>query len=294
MAAGSSTLPSNETVSLKLPSGEMVDAVVPAGYSDQQVKLLMQMKRPDLIAPPSVPNPAGATKQAAAANMQPSALGLDYSPAPPGPGKDEYFVQNPQALDKNAAMAVGAAPLGLAAAIPGVGAVARGAIKAAPYIAASEGINYARQHLPLGKYIPPGSELVPLFMGGGKLAGNAAKEAAGTSAAEAAEGAEASGSRVPAGTFTKETPNPNPYQFKGAPKSMDIEQSSNVGKTGYDAPTRTMTVEYKNGNVYSYHGVPQEIYNAAKDSESIGSYISRNVKGRYETVRRGSVLVKKK
>lgn len=102
------------------------------------------------------------------------------------------------------------------------------------------------------------------------------------------------GDRVPVGKFAKEVPNPDPYKFSGAPKSMDIVQSTNVGKIGYNPDAKVMTVEYKNGFVYSYDGVPQEIYNAAKESESIGSYISRNVKGRYETVRRGSVLVKKK
>ena len=51
MANGeSSTSPNNETVSLKLPSGEMVDAVVPAGLNDDQVRVLMRMKRPDLLA----------------------------------------------------------------------------------------------------------------------------------------------------------------------------------------------------------------------------------------------------
>ena len=51
MANGeSSTSPSNETVSLKLPSGEMVDAIVPAGLNDDQVRLIMRMKRPDLLA----------------------------------------------------------------------------------------------------------------------------------------------------------------------------------------------------------------------------------------------------
>ena len=53
MANGeSSTSPSNETVSLKLPSGELVDAVVPPGLSDDQVRVLIRMKRPDLISPP--------------------------------------------------------------------------------------------------------------------------------------------------------------------------------------------------------------------------------------------------
>src|ERR1700756_4142933 len=40
---------SNETVTLKLPSGESVDAIVPAGSSDAQVKALMQQKHPEFF-----------------------------------------------------------------------------------------------------------------------------------------------------------------------------------------------------------------------------------------------------
>src|SRR5215467_12752927 len=43
-----------------------------------------------------------------------------------------------------------------------VGQTVKGAVKAAPYLALSEGINYARKNLPMnmGKYIPPGAEWV--------------------------------------------------------------------------------------------------------------------------------------
>ena len=49
-------------------------------------------------------------------------------------------------------------------------------------------------------------------------------------------------------------------------------------------------VEYRNGKVYEYRGVPSEIFNQAKNAESVGSYISQNVKGRYETNFRGNTL----
>src|SRR5215475_13946697 len=38
---------STETVTLQLPSGESVDAVVPSGMSDDQVRTLMQQKHPE-------------------------------------------------------------------------------------------------------------------------------------------------------------------------------------------------------------------------------------------------------
>jgi KTSC domain-containing protein len=52
--------------------------------------------------------------------------------------------------------------------IPFVPQAAKAVYKAAPYIAASEAINYARQNLPFGKYIPPGSEMIPWDMSFGK------------------------------------------------------------------------------------------------------------------------------
>jgi hypothetical protein len=45
-------MPDTETVTLKLPSGEEIDAIVPSGLDDAGVKSLMQMKHPELIGPP--------------------------------------------------------------------------------------------------------------------------------------------------------------------------------------------------------------------------------------------------
>lgn len=253
-----------------------------------------KLTRPDLFAPPGVPRPQVPMSQSALGPIQsgdPSQLpfggmhGGSYDIAfrdPRGQISPETLKAEAVGGVAGAAASPFAAPL--ASRLP---QVAKAAAKAVPYVAASEGINLLRQKMgAAGKFIPSGAEMLPYFMMGGGSKGQAASESAAE--AGAAEG------RVPVGKFAKETANPNPYKFKGAPDSMDIVQSTNVGKVGYEPDSRTMTVEYRNGLVYSYHGVPQEIYNGAKDSESIGSYISRNVKGRYETVRRGSVLVNKK
>ena len=40
-----------ETVTLKLPSGETVDVIVPSGLDDSQVKALLRQKRPELFGP---------------------------------------------------------------------------------------------------------------------------------------------------------------------------------------------------------------------------------------------------
>ena len=79
-----------------------------------------------------------------------------------------------QSISKGTWVSTGAAgslSVGAGLAAPAMSLLKKGAIgalKAAPYVAASEAINYARQNLPGGKYIPPGAEMLPLFMSGGK------------------------------------------------------------------------------------------------------------------------------
>lgn len=58
-------MPGTETVSLKLPSGEEVDAIVPAGLDDAGVKSLVRMKQPDIFGPP-----AGVAKPALPKELQ--------------------------------------------------------------------------------------------------------------------------------------------------------------------------------------------------------------------------------
>lgn len=260
----------------------------------------IKLTRPDLVAPPGVPTPqvpgnlAPSALDQAGVKMSFSAKGdlpFFYANDPNNASAEQNAGQFNTVTQRDMGQVAGATAgtmagmVGGPTAVTGGIGVAKAALKAAPYVAASEGINLLRQKLgTAGKFIPSGAEMIPYFMmGGGK--GSAAS-------ASAAEAGAAEG-RIPVGKFTKEVPNPDPYKFKGAPDSMNLVQSTNVGKVGYEPDSRTMTVEYRNGMVYSYHGVPQEIYNSAKDSESIGSYISRNVKGRYETVRRGSVLTRK-
>src|SRR2546427_2661131 len=48
-----------ETVTLKLPSGEEVDFIVPAGLSDAAVKTFVLSKRPDFFVSPTKPRLAG-------------------------------------------------------------------------------------------------------------------------------------------------------------------------------------------------------------------------------------------
>jgi len=68
--------------------------------------------------------------------------------------------------------------------------------------------------------------------------------------------------------------------------SIDVEikdvKSSNIAKIGYDVKSHGMRVQFQNGGLYHYCNVPQEEYDAMLLSESIGSYLGRNIKGKYE------------
>ena|SRR5215467_178123 len=187
-----------------------------------------------------------------------------------------------------------------------VGQTVKGAVKAAPYLALSEGINYARKNLPMnmGKYIPPGAEWVlPLLVGGGKgaAAGEAAETTAATAAEEApaataaaeAEGAAAAepkGTEVELGNWTKEKS--APYQGRSVPE-MQLLDSTTISKAGYAADKKQLVVEFRNGNVYSLRGVPQKIADGFMESESHGAYYSKNIKGRYATERWGTTTGRK-
>jgi hypothetical protein len=76
VAEGLSTSPNKETVTMRLPSGEEIDAIIPAGLSDDQAKSLMRMKRPDLFgAPAGMPKPPNPLADAAA--KAPAGIGYD-------------------------------------------------------------------------------------------------------------------------------------------------------------------------------------------------------------------------
>lgn len=74
--------------------------------------------------------------------------------------------------------AAAATAMGGYSALPFLLPAAKSAIKALPVVAASEAINYARANLPGGKYIPPGAELLPWFLGGGEKGAKPAQASA--------------------------------------------------------------------------------------------------------------------
>lgn len=63
---------------------------------------------------------------------------------------------------------------------------------------------------------------------------------------------------------------------------MKPVNSANVESLGYDAATNTLSVKFKTGKkIYQYTGVPPELHDNLMKAESIGSYISKMVVGKF-------------
>jgi hypothetical protein len=55
---------------------------------------------------------------------------------------------------------------------------------------------------------------------------------------------------------------------------------SDVKREGGD-----LVVTFKNGGRYRYHGVPDEVYVEYQKAESKGTFVARELRGRYRTVK---------
>lgn len=251
------------------------DPVVQKMSPQDQLGYLAHLRGVGPVQGPSVPNPP-------LVNQNPTA-GL------PGGSPGEVARPASDAEGKVAAGLLGAGALATygPAAIPAIYQAGKEAVKALPQVAAAEGINYARQNLPGGKYIPPGAELLPFFMGGKKPAeGKAVPDRVPTMRPEGGPG----DVPVPVGKVPMPGPRPNgPYSGPSTPSFMEPAQSGNIAKYGYHPESRTMVTEFKNGKVYQYSGVPKEVYDNFRNAESQGSFHAQNIKGRYTTRYRGSV-----
>lgn len=58
--------------------------------------------------------------------------------------------------------------------------------------------------------------------------------------------------------------------------------SSSVSCVGYSSETRVLGVEFRRGGRYAYWGVPEDEHVALMRAESIGLYLNRFIKGKYE------------
>lgn len=66
---------------------------------------------------------------------------------------------------------------------------------------------------------------------------------------------------------------------------ISTPQSSNIAGFCYDESSETLTVEFNNGTKYDYYDVPENIGNGMKDADSFGSYLNKEIKGKYRYAR---------
>jgi hypothetical protein len=66
---------------------------------------------------------------------------------------------------------------------------------------------------------------------------------------------------------------------------IETPESSNVAGGTYDPDLRQMTVRFRNGDSYTYHGVDAGVWEGFKSSDSKGSYVHRQIKGRFRHTR---------
>jgi KTSC domain len=67
-------------------------------------------------------------------------------------------------------------------------------------------------------------------------------------------------------------------------------RSSSVRWVGYDLDDHVLEIGFVTGGVYHYLDVPPEVVLAMLESDSIGRYLNREIRGRYSSrpVRRAS------
>ena len=61
-------------------------------------------------------------------------------------------------------------------------------------------------------------------------------------------------------------------------------ESRSVVSVGYDARAFTLEIEFHNGRVYRYLHVPAAAYRLLLQAPSIGEFVNRQVKPRFEAI----------
>lgn len=75
--------------------------------------------------------------------------------------------------------------------------------------------------------------------------------------------------------------------------TIKSKPSSNVAFYGvnHDAADIQLFVQFKNGSCYIYSGLTQQTLNELNECESIGSFISRNIVGKFKNTKEDNNLV---
>ena len=65
-------------------------------------------------------------------------------------------------------------------------------------------------------------------------------------------------------------------------KRAERRQSSAIEDVGYDEARRELYIRYVGGRAYTYLDVPLAEYVALTEAESLGGFVNRRIKPRYE------------
>ncbi len=57
--------------------------------------------------------------------------------------------------------------------------------------------------------------------------------------------------------------------------------SSNIAQATYDEAGEILTVKFADGSTYQYDGVPRDVWLGLQHAPSAGSYLARQIKGRF-------------
>jgi KTSC domain len=63
---------------------------------------------------------------------------------------------------------------------------------------------------------------------------------------------------------------------------MIVENSSSIKSYEFDNETKTLTVEFKAGSIYTYQNISDDIARDFRVAESKGSYLAKNIKGKFD------------
>ena len=58
--------------------------------------------------------------------------------------------------------------------------------------------------------------------------------------------------------------------------------SSNIDAISYDTDEEKLLVTFKGGSSYEYFNVPQDVFDQLETAESKGSFMAKNIKGKFE------------
>jgi hypothetical protein len=63
--------------------------------------------------------------------------------------------------------------------------------------------------------------------------------------------------------------------------TFEQDHSGNIEHAAYDPSTRKLHVTFRSGGTWEYPGVDEEHFHGLKGAESPGSYLHRQLKGRF-------------